>query len=143
VIADILTIAISVLLLIYWFAYSCRLILESDASREYAGALASTMRLSFVHVEDHLKAGSQPESLDKLHVSLQRDYCILTSLLHDNKGSDFDSIQKWTLMVYYRAMQVWFILTRRPAVPQARLALAEMSKVLSFFANSLGQHAAY
>ena len=130
-------VACSVLFL-YWFRHTCLLILAQKASSEYSLKVTSTIRLSFPQIEESL---AQTTALDRVHEGLENDYRILTDLLRQTTGSD--SIEHRLLAMDYKAMRGWYKLTRTHGdLGQARKALAEMSSILGFFAEELGQSAA-
>ena len=128
-------------LFVYWFRHTCLLILAQRTSADYALKVASTIRLSFPNVQKAL--GDQPltSGLDRVHAGLENDYRILTDLLRQATGSD--SVERRLLTIDYKIMQVWYRLTRRASDPrQARQALSEMSSILGYFAEELGEGAA-
>src|SRR5690349_10206285 len=89
-IEQITTVALTVgsfLLFLYWFRYSCLLILNAATPNDYADALASTYGLHFAQVQSRL-AASQPAELGTLSGALDRDYAILQKLL---SGTDQES----------------------------------------------------
>jgi hypothetical protein len=130
-----LIIFFSVVLFVYWFRYSCLLILENRASA--AGiqtGQATQTRLS-------LKGESCAlEQLDQLHRDLGKDYRVVCFLLRCSAESGVDPIERRMLMLDYWIMWVWYSLARRMALPQARKALEEMSNIVSYFAHSVGRY---
>ena len=74
-IAGILIIAFSVVLFVYWFRYSCLLILQNRAS---AGIQVSGSTLSFLSVQERLRSRNHGvETLDQLHRDLIKDYRVV------------------------------------------------------------------
>lgn len=136
--AGILIIALSLALFIYWFRYSCILILRNRAEIAAASALAPDSRFSFPEVLARLE--SEP-TLDPLHVSLERDYRILIYLMEHGAGLKLASIEDRLLTLDYRVMQLVYRITRVAAPVQARKALAEMASVLGVLAHSIGEQA--
>ena len=107
----------------------------------YGLKVASTIRLSFPQVEAALQAAPRAAALDRLHQGLENDFRILTDLLSQTTGSD--SIEHRVLAFDYKVMQVWYELTRTGGnLLLAKRALSEMSSILSYFAEELGQNAA-
>ena len=53
-IASLLIIVVSTVLLIYWFRYTCLLILRTPTARDYASGLAAANRLMYPDVEGRL-----------------------------------------------------------------------------------------
>src|SRR5258706_2540942 len=70
----------SLLLLAYWFRYTCLLILSAKTTRDFAGEVAEANQLSFLEVQARLRAEG-PADLDHLHSALDRDYARLTQVL--------------------------------------------------------------
>jgi hypothetical protein len=132
-----LIIIASFTLFLYWFRATCLLLLAQKDSAEHALQVASTIKLSFPHVQSALQTHST--TLDGLHERLDQDYLLLTELLH-HPGSD--SIEHRILRLDYKVMRVWYQLTRtgHHLLP-ARKALGEMSSILSYFAAEIGESA--
>ena len=137
-IANIFIIAGSSALLIYWFRYTCALILQQQHSADCALKVASTIRLNFPQTEKALQSDQRPPALDRVHESLENDYRILTGLLR--KTGAGNSIERRILTIDYQVMRAWYKLTRRSdASSQARNALTEMSSILGYFAAEVAQ----
>ena len=137
-----LIVIFSLVLFVYWFRYSCLLILQTRTKDAYAGQPAGAKGLSFATVQERLKNDAESaEALDQLQQALRNDYRILSFLLRYSSDMGIDPIEQRMLMLDYRIMQVWYRVTRRAAPPQARRALEEMSDILGYFAQSLGRHA--
>ena len=133
-------IACSVLFL-YWFRCTCLLILAQRSSMDYALKVASTIRLSFHQVETALRAEAHTLALDHVYTGLENDYRILTDLLRQATGSD--SIEHRLLTIDYKVMQAWYKVTRTQGnLLHAKNALTEMSSILGYLAEELGQGAA-
>src|SRR5678816_4582721 len=101
--------------------------------------VTSTIRLSFPQVQDALQSAPLTTALDQVHASLEDDYRILTDLLQQALGSE--SIEHRVMAIDYKAMQLWYKMTRTRDLAMARKALSEMSSILNFFASELGQNA--
>lgn len=137
-IASFLIIAFSVLLLAYWFRYSCILLLRSHAERMTSTCTVSDIRFCFAEVQARLRTA---EALDPLHLSMQRDYEILIYLLQHAAGLSLDSFEDRLLELDYKVMQGWYSLTRIAAPQQARRALYEMASILNVLAQKMGEQA--
>ena len=139
--ASILIIVSSSALLVYWFRYTCTLILGQHNAK-HALKVASTIRLSFPQTELALQTGPRPPALDRLFESLENDYRILTDLLSDAVGDN--SIERRMLTIDFKMMRIWYGLTRTSRqLPQARSALSEMSSILGYFAAEIAQSGAF
>jgi hypothetical protein len=132
VLASGLIIIASSVLFLYWFRYTCLLLLaQKDA--QYAFQVASNIKLSFPQVQAALKTPAHSSGMDGLRERLDQDYHLLTELL-SHPGSD--SMEHRILRFDYRVMRVWYQLTRTSR------ALVEMSSILGYFAAEIGESAA-
>lgn len=127
----------SLLLLGYWFRYTCLLILSAKTTRDYAGEVAEANQLSFLEVQAQLRADG-PANLDQLNAALDRDYERLTELLKQASGEGSE-LEDHMLKLNYRVTRMWYKSTRRFSASAARNALDEMSMMVSHFANSMGE----
>src|SRR5689334_7001738 len=74
-------VAISFGLLIYWFRYSCRLILSARPAQDYARTVAEANELRFLDVQRELPNAYERSQLDILAKQLEGDYHLLKFLL--------------------------------------------------------------
>jgi hypothetical protein len=133
-IASVLIIAFSLVLFVYWFRYSCLLLLRSRADQP----LVVAERYSCASVQQGLKAGME---LDPLHRLLDRDYRVLTYLLEHAAGLELEQLEYRLLVLDYKLMQGWYLLTKSAAPRLARRALGEMADVVSFMVGRTGEQA--
>ena len=136
-IASILILVFSLILFAYWFRYTCLLVLQTQTSKDYVKQVVEANRLSFVSVRKALDEGTHAD-LDPLHRALESDYRVITFLLDHAANLNAGSIEQRLLLLDYKVMQVWYRLTRNASAAQAQRALAEMSGILGYFANSMG-----
>ena len=136
--ASILIILVSLVLLVYWFRYSCILLLRGYSEQAVAMP-QSDSRFSFGAVRERLRIESQ---LDPLHVALQRDYQLITYLLEHAAGLELSGFEDRLLLWDYKLMQGWYRLTRVAFPEQARQALSEMATVLTILGGKIGERAA-
>jgi hypothetical protein len=134
--ASALIIGFSLVLLVYWFRYSCALLLRDRA--ELATAAVADPRFSFEEVRRRL---SGDVDLDPLQQSLRRDYEMLIYLIEHASGLGLESVEDRLLVVDYKLMQWRYRLTRTLFPSQARRALAEMASVLGVLAGRMGEQA--
>jgi hypothetical protein len=132
--ASILIIGFSLILFVYWFRYSCILLLRNFSE----GPAPDDNRFSFAQVRERLQ--SAPE-LDPLRRSLDRDYQMISYLLQHAPDLGLQSIEDRLLILDYRVMRCYYLVTRVMAPPAARRALAEMAQVLSVLAQKIGEQA--
>ena len=131
----------SLLLLGYWFRYTCLLILSAKTTRDFAGQVAAANQLGFLEVQSQLRSASV--NLDSLRDTLDRDYAVLSSMLKQVSGSSAEgsSLETSMLAVNYRVMRSWSQVIGVFSPTAACKALEEMSMVIAHFANSMGQQA--
>jgi hypothetical protein len=132
--------ASSVLLLGYWFRYSCLLILSAETTRDYAVDVAAANQLSFLQVQAQLRENAT--DLGRLQVSLDRDLAVVTYLIQNASGQGEWGMEERMLQLNYRLMGAWFSISQRFSPEAGRRALDEMSMIISHFANSMGERAA-
>jgi len=137
-ISSFLIIAFSLILLVYWFRYSCILVLRTHTERAVSASAVSDIRFCFADVQARLKTAP---ALDPLHLALQRDREILIYLLQHAAGLSLDSFEDRLLELDYKVMQGWYSLTRIAAPQQARRALYEMASILNVLAQKMGEQA--
>src|ERR1035438_2764666 len=128
-----LIIGFSLILLVYWFPYSCLLLLT-----ERAAATGADPRFSFGEVQRRL---SGEEDLDPLQRSLRRDYEVLIYLIEHGSGLGLESIEDRLLVIDYKLMQWQYHLTRILFPSQARRSLSEMASVLSVLVQRMSEQA--
>jgi hypothetical protein len=140
-IASLLIIVVSTVLLIYWFRYTCLLMLRTQTARDYASGLAAANRLMYPSVEGRLLQDAPAAEIPALQKSLEADYVLLTYLLQHTAGLEVGgiTIEQRMLMLDFKVMRLFCALSRRLAVPQARAALVEMSSILKHLANAMGE----
>jgi hypothetical protein len=149
--ASVFIIIVSVFLFIYWFRYTCLLILNEKNSKDYAEQIASANQLSFLETLSLLSGqpGTAPSpdfptSLDRLHSSLNRDYRMLTYLLRHAESyyAGGQSLEQRLLRLDYQVMRWAYWLMRGLSKPLAQATLRERASILSHFANEMGQRVA-
>jgi len=136
---SVLIIAISGILLVYWFRYCCLLLIRTHAEQHAAEVSACDAQFSFHAVRERLQTETQ---LDSLHSSLNRDYALFAYLLEHAAGLQATSIEDRLLVIDYKVMQWWYRVTKTAAPEQARRALAEMADVLGLLVGKMGERAA-
>ena len=141
VLVSILIIGISVLLFLYWFRYTCLLILSARTSRDYARHVAVANQLSFIDARRKLTDDASLTRLNDLHSLLERDYRLLTYLLnHGGAGyQSGKSIEVRILQIDYWVMRIWYFAVQKLSPMRARDALLEMSAIINHLANSMGE----
>jgi hypothetical protein len=133
----------SVLLLGYWFRYTCLLIVSAKTALDYAGAVAAANQLSFLEVQTRLQQRAVSD-FDQVHAALERDYTLITYLLKNaaHLSAEESTIETRMLAVNYRLMDSWYKVSRRFSTEAACRALEDMSMVVAHFANVMGERSA-
>jgi len=133
--ASVLIIVFSLVLFVYWFRYSCVLLLRNGAEQ---ASTEAAERFHFADVQQRLETGAD---LDPLQVWLDRDYKVLTYLLEHAAGLELEQVEYRLLVLDYKVMQGWYRLTKSAAPRQARNALGEMAGILGILAGRMGEQA--
>ena len=146
---SIVIISLSMLLFLYWFRYTCLLILSTRTAKDYTAQVAAANQLEFPVILSQLKmavpAGGAVEEMGMLQQSLERDYRLLTGLL--SHAAQFQvgglSMEQRMLMIDYQVMKAVFSVSHRFVQSvHARNALAEMADIVAHFANAMGERSA-
>ncbi len=142
-IASMLIIVVSLALFLYWFRYTCVLILSTRTTKDFGAEIAEAHRLAFREAAD-LVESSGPDALAALRASLDRDYKVVSALLRQagNVTVGGDSLEEIMLRIDYRLMKAWCALTCRFAGSGSRAALREMANIVAHFANLCGERQA-
>src|SRR5678815_1899303 len=142
-------IGFSLLLFLYWFRYTCLLILSTRTAKDYTAQVARANQLEFPLIRAHLRqemAAAANElstpNMEALRTSLERDYRLLTGLL--SHAAQFQvggvTIEQRMLMIDYQAMRLWYTASLRfSKSAHARQALEEMADIVAHFANAMGE----
>ena len=136
----------SVVVLCYWFRYTCRLLLTTVTPRDCAANVAQAHQLCFPEAHLRLSHGATElerlsAELDHLRDMLDHDYATLTRLMHQVKGSQ-EGIERRMLAIHYSLMAAGYRAIRGISPAAAQRALEEMSTVVAYLANSIGEGAA-
>ena len=143
-VTSVVIIILSVAMFVYWFRYSCVLILQSSWSEELAQVVAVQNGLFFGSVEESLAQTDTAQSMDRVKDLLDRDLARVLGLLSNCSGvqETGQSLECRMLMLDYRLMKAWFAVTRSTAGPKAQGALREMALVVGYLAGECGDHLA-
>jgi len=127
----------SLALAIYWFRYSCILMLR-NCSEETAVGEAAEFHLTCAQVKELLRGNTRLEGLER---ALERDYRLVRYVMEHAAGLDLNSLEDRLLLVDYRLMQWYYRATRSLAPDRARHALGEMADVVSILSGRLDRRA--
>lgn len=141
--AGLVILGFSLALFLYWFRYTCLLILSAKGVKDYTARVAETNGLELVRVQTALGKAKSAEELDALRQALSRDYQLLTGILRHTSRFQITgfSVEQRMLMMDFLVMQGWFLVLR--PMPNAeghlRRAVAEMADIVAHFANTMGE----
>jgi len=141
-VASILIMTVSVGLFLYWFRYTCRLILSTRTTKDYSAEVVAANRLSYVGFEGKLEELASAD-LDAVQRSLERDYQLVSSLLQQAGELKMgrDSLENLMLRFDYRLMKVLYGVSRKLSEAQSRSAVDEMVQIVAHMANAFGEQA--
>ncbi|MFN0103580.1 MAG: hypothetical protein ACKV2U_16000 [Bryobacteraceae bacterium] len=137
-------IILSLAMFVYWFRYSCVLILGANWNEEMAHLVASRNELSFGSVEESLARAESAQAMDRVKDLLDRDLDRVLALLSNcpSVQETGQSLECRILMLDYQLMKAWYAVTRSSAGPKAQQALREMALVVGYIAGECGDHLA-
>jgi hypothetical protein len=143
---NLLTVALSCCLLVYWFRYACLLILTARSAQDYATAVAQANALQFPQIQQKLEgaAAAGRSHLDALQRALDRDYKLLVWLMRH--GAEFQvagrQVEHKMLLLDYQLMRAWYACSKRMSLRRGRNALEEMVHIVRHFAGMMGERCA-
>ena len=143
-VTSVVIIILSLAMFVYWFRYSCVLILESNWCEDQAQVIALRNELSFGSVNESLAQADSAQALDRVRDLLDADLDRVLTLLANCPGvrETGQSLECRMLMLDYRLMKSWYALTRSTAGPRAQHALREMALVVGYIAGECSDHLA-
>ena len=132
-------------LFLFWLRYTCQLILSAKSARDYTRDVAQANDLRFLQVQQELAQVRERVELDSLQSKLEKDYRLLTYLLVHGPAFHVngDRLEQFMLMLNFRLLKTYYALTRRISVSNGKRALQEMTQVVGYFANRMGERSAY
>lgn len=140
--ASAIIIAFSTALLLCWFRYSCRLILRAKPARDYTAEVTAANELGLLEVQQDLPHARERGHLDTLQQKLERDYHLLNYLLHHSPALQSDGFEQHMIMLDFKVMKACYALTSKLSRSKSRAVLQEMTQVVCYFANAMGERAA-
>lgn len=137
---SIVIMTLSSAMFVYWFRYSCALILESDWNEEQARGVATKHELKFQTVENQLAGAISRREMNTVRDLLDRDMRRLAELMAHSPAimEAGQSLESRMLMVDYQLMKVWYALTRCFAPPAAEVTLRKMTRIVAYMAGEFG-----
>lgn len=127
----------SILLLAYWFRYTSLLILSTKTSQDYSYEIAHAHELQFHEVREALPL-VESARLDRLRSDIDHDFRLVSALLRNVRTTDRRvPVEDLILRLDYLALHAAFRFCRTDSCK--RTMLAEMSDVVAYFANVVGE----
>jgi hypothetical protein len=142
---SLITSGVSLALFIYWLRYTCHLILSAKSARDYTHDVAEANDLRFLQVQQQLAEVGHRLELDTLRSKLENDYRLLTYLLVHGPAfqANGDRLEQIMLMLNFRLLKTYYALTCPISLSIGKRALQEMTQVVGYFANRMGERSAY
>jgi len=143
-ISSIFILVFSGILFVYWFRYTCLLMLRSKTPEDYAARVVEANQLSYPSVELRLGEDGWDQELGQLLYSLKRDYRVLSYLLKHAASVEVggSTLEQRMLMIDFKIMQWWCKLSQYFSPSLSRAAVQEMAQVLHNLANAMGERVA-
>ena len=128
-----------------WFRYSCGLILSAKPAHDYTPQVAAANELGFLEVQQNLPQANERRVLDMLRKKLERDYHLLSYLLDHSPAlhTGSEGFEQRMMMLDFELMKAYYALASLLSRSTARRALQEMTQVVCYFANTMGERGAW
>lgn len=131
----ILTIALFLVLFVYWFRKAVLMLLSENGAEPLPVVIT---RLSLTETRETLRQwGTVP--LDRLHQALENEHRMLHYLLDHAADLGLRPLENWLLALDFRLMRFVFRLTRNASTAQAQRALEEMARILGHIACKMSK----
>ncbi|MFQ5818074.1 MAG: hypothetical protein ACE5H2_09005 [Terriglobia bacterium] len=139
---SVFVLVVSILLLIFWLRVTCRRILRQRFERDYAAEVATAHQWEFLALRQAL--GESPEEIadcQRVLATLQRDYEALTYLLRHAATLHVGRYarRERLLILDFHLLHLWIRLKRWVGWKRGHKDLLEMTEILRYFANVMGQ----
>ena len=131
----------SAVLFTYWFRYTCGLILRAHDNEAVATEQARMNHLNFPDIRLKLRSHVGDLALAPLHGLVERDYQFLRFLVRHTSRSGMETLETRIVMMDYHVMRVWYLAMLHVSRSQARKALEEMTGIVDYLAQKIGEHA--
>lgn len=135
---------ISLYSLFYYFRYACRSVVRREFEKDYSSSVATANHLDFLAVRQVLAQEVAAGAYGPMVEALERDFQTLTYLLRHAATVHVGhySRHERMLIIDYHLLRVWLSLKRLVRLNNLRGTLVEMTDILTYFANVVGQRAA-
>ena len=141
-ITSIVIIILSLALFLYWFRYSCLLILESRLNEEEAQIRVGNDSQENIdaHWDQQLAQASSLSDLQQVRHALNQDLRLIQDLAQrqDGEQTAAPSLESRLLVIDYHLLQISVAFTQFLGVPKALSAVREMSRIVGYLAAESG-----
>lgn len=137
---SIVLIILSLALFVYWFRYSCLLILRTRTAEDFATDVARAYGLSFEAVRGQIEAGVTT-NISQLYELLERDYRIVNQMIDglDSAAKDEGMMETHLLRLNFQFSRFCFRASSWLGLKSTASAMEEMADTICHFANSYGE----
>ena len=138
--ASLLIIGVSTALFLYWFRYTCELILSTRTSASYAIRVSEAYGLNWSRVAASLEVAPSA-ALNQMQQGLSHDFNRLNLILDRSAAIEADevSFERGMLRGYFCCCGAAFSVMQRCSENSARLVLSSMAQVVEHYANLIGE----
>ena len=138
---NILIVSSTFILFIYWFRFTCAVVLSRKTQEEHAWEIAAQHGLNFVHIKERLTVADSKE-LGGFHRALQRDYWALNNLRLKQGGQPQtagSSVDRAMLRIDFWLLNIWNGVARTFSPARSRAGLKEMCQIVAHFASAVDE----
>jgi hypothetical protein len=123
----------------FYLQATCQRILRRQFEREYFLAIVNATRLEFPAVRQMLEEFNAPVDYPRLRMMLKCDFLALTYLLKNAVNVKQRYSGKERLLMFYFRLVFASLITRRWLRVSEKPAILELTTILKYFANVVGQ----
>ncbi len=132
---------VSITLFLYWFRYTCVLILSARPARDVATRYAAANRLAFLEVERAMGCSMERCDLESLQARLDADYRSLTATFAGSAAlrNAVSGTERVMLTLDYKLLRGWFKVSQTIAPLHSCGAVREMALIVKHLATAAAQ----
>ena len=134
-----LILILSTAMFFFYFQVTCQKILRRQFDREYFQAIANANRLEFPSLRKSLEEFGAPVDYSQLRMVLKCDFFALTYLLKNAANVNRRYSNEERLLILYFRWQFLSLAVRRLLKVGENKAILQLTSVLQYFANVVGQ----
>ena len=134
-----LILILSTAMFFFYFQVTCQNILRRQFEREYFQSLANANCLEFPSLRKSLEEFGAPVDYSRLRMTLKCDFLALTYLLRNAANVNQRYSNEERLLILYFHWQSLSLAVRRLLKVGENKAILQLTSVLQYFANVVGQ----